>query len=252
MPPADFDFCSPSPDARACRRAGRCAGFTLIELLVASLIAAGIAGATLAALSRAVRARDASESRQSALSAAGFAADRIALDVQNLVYAGDLYDARVLLVDQGNAGDLSSQRDELLVFVHQSRQVRPAADQNEGGAYEVQYRLQNPVEPAAMGYVLWRRADPVPDQTPDGGGVASPVVAGIAALSIDAFDGESWLSSWDSDRDGYPHALRITTMARTIDRGTGRPVELWARRTIAIDRPPQPYATPQAASGGAS
>lgn len=219
--------------------------FGLIELIVATLIAAAIAGAVTVSLSQALRARASSEARREAFARAAAAADRIALDVQNLVRSGDLYDARVLLVDSEGA-DVAGQRDEVLLFSNSPRQARPVSEQNEGGAYEVQYRLETPPDPNASGYVLWRRADPVPDKTPGGGGIATPIVRGIAALSIEAFDGKSWLPSWDSDRDGYPHALRITTLARSDG---GKRAEAAARRTIAVDRVPLPYAT--ASTGGA-
>lgn len=229
------------------------AAFTLIELLLAALLAAGIAGAIAVSLSQALRARAASESRGDAFSRASAAVDRIALDIQNLVRTGDLFDARVLLVEGGvgqSSDPRSTQRDELLLFSFSPRPARPLSDQNEGAVYEVQYRLQTPPDPAAAAYVLWRRADPVPDDTPDGGGVASPIVRGIASLSIEAFDGSGWHDDWDSDRDGYPHALRITVLARSDDRI--RPVEAFARRTIAIDRTPTPYATVSAQAEGTS
>ncbi len=221
-------------------------GFTLIELLLATLIAAGIAGAVTVSLSQALRARTNSEGRQEAFARAAAAVDRIALDAQNLVRSGDLYDARVLLVDSEGA-DPASQHDELLLFSTSPRQSRAASEQNEGDAYEVQYRLQTPADSSAPGYILWRRADPFPDETPDGGGVATPIVRGIVALAIEAFDGESWFATWDSDRDGYPHALRITAMARG---GAEKPVEAAARRTVAVDRVPIPYATAATTSGG--
>lgn len=221
------------------RAAGIRPAFSLIELIVATLIAAAIAGAVTVSLSQALRARTSSEARQEAFARAAAVVDRVALDAQNLVRSGDLFDARVLLVDSEGA-DLAGQHDEVLFFSHSSRQARPVSEQNEGGAYEVQYRLESSPDPAAKGYVLWRRADPVPDETPDGGGIATPIVQGVTALSIEAFDGTSWLPSWDSDRDGYPHALRITALALSDGE---RHAESAARRTVAIDRVPIPYAT---------
>lgn len=220
-------------------------GFTLIELILATLMAAGIAAAVMVSLSQALRARAAGESRQQAFARASAAADRIALDALNLVRSADLYDVRVLLVD--GEGDAGADRDEVLFFSQVSRSARVASEQNEGGVHEVQYRLETPPDPAASGYVLWRRADPVPDVTPDGGGIASPIVQGIVAVMIDAFDGENWHEEWDSDRDGLPHALRITTLARSEG---DRPAEAYSRRTVSIDRVPAPVATVSSAGGG--
>lgn len=225
--------------------AGARRGFTLIELLVAALITAMIAGATTVAIAQSLRAREGSSARQEAMSRADAAASRIADDVQNLVRSGDLFDARVLLVD-GRTGDVA--HDELLLFVGSTRQARSVSDQAEGGAYEAQYRLMAPPWSDARAYILWRRVDPVPDEVADGGGIASPIVEGVASLSIEAFDGESWHTEWDSDRDGYPHALRIAATARADDRA----VFTTARRVIGIDRTPIPYATTEQASASAT
>jgi type II secretion system protein J len=211
--------------------------FTLIEVLVAVLITAGIAGASAVAVSRALKSQEVARARQESFARAALAVDAVAADVQNLVRSGDLYDARVLIVDSSLS--TGSARDEMLLFSRNSRPVRPSGEQNEADAYEVQYRLEAPPDIAATGYVLWRRADPVPDEVPDGGGIAAPLASGITALSIQAFDGASWLDSWDSDRDGYPHAIRITAGA-SDGRGQRESV---ARRTIAVDRTPIPYAT---------
>lgn len=222
-------------------------GFTLLEVLVAALITAGIAGATATAVSQALRARESSSARQQAATRAATACDLVARDALNLIRSGDLYDARILLVDGELQGGAS--RDELLLFAHASRQTRSATDQNEGSACEVQYRLETPPESLlASGYILWRRSDPVPDEVPDGGGVATPVAMGITSLAIEVFDGSAWLDEWDSDSEGYPYALRITAQARD-DSGKR---EAASRRTVALDRTPKPYATVESASGAAS
>ena len=192
-------------------------GFTLIELLVAMFIVAGIGGAASVAVSQALKARAGSEAREEAARRASAAAGRVAADMHNLVRAGDLFDARVLLVSAEADG---AARDELLLFAHSALPARAQGEQSgggEGGVYEVQYRVEPAPahRPRGGPGVLWRRIDPVPDEVTDGGGVAEPLVEGIVALSIEAFDGESWYADWDSDRDGYPHALRVTVTARS-------------------------------------
>jgi len=226
-------------------------GFTLIELLLAAFIIAGLAAATGSAISQSLRAQSSSRARQEAMSRASAAAELIARDVQNVIRDGDLYDALLRITDGGTDRYPS---DELLLFASASRPARSYADQNEGGVYEVQVRLRPP-EFAALsgtrteappGNVLWRRLDPIPDEVVDGGGVAFAVADGIAALSIEGFDGESWYPSWDSDRDGYPHAVRITVTA-LARAGTGRTREAVARKVVAIDRVPIPFVTVEAA-----
>jgi prepilin-type N-terminal cleavage/methylation domain-containing protein len=221
-------------------------GFTLVEVLVAVVIAAAIAGAATIALFQALRAQTASQTRQQARARADAVASRMALDLENLLRDGDLYNARVLITSGGTA---SGPRDELLVFASSATSVRTSNVQNEGGRYEIQYRLLDPpvlsggerrriVPGAPASLVLWRRVDPIPDEVPDGGGVVFPVGEGIISLSVEGFDGEAWQESWDSDRDGLPHAVRVRvrSMADADPRRTAAAV-----RVVAIDRVPLPY-----------
>jgi type II secretion system protein J len=215
-------------------------GFTLVELIVATVVIAGIASAVTVSISQSLRAKSNSGSRSSAMLRADAAAGRIALDVQNVVREGDLYLARVLVIDKERDG---LARDEILVFTGSTELARPTSSEPEGGAYEVQYRVgeeagsRGRTRAGEVETMLWRRVDPIPDEMTLGGGVAFPVVEGIIALSIEAFDGEAWAGEWDSDRDGYPHAVRLTVVARSED---GRRTET-VRRVVAIDRVPLVY-----------
>lgn len=217
------------------------AGFSLVELIVAAIIVAGLTAAVSTAISQTLKARSASDARQAARIRADAAVSRIALDVHDAVREGDLFHARILLTDGAASG---AARDELLVFARSTRSARPNTALPEGAEFEVQYRLATDAlgaraaaPQATPGLTLWRRVDPVPDDTPDGGGVVSPVVQGVVSLSIEAFDSESWRTSWDSDRDGYPHALRIVATATSDNQR----VSITARRVVALDRTPIPY-----------
>lgn len=223
----------------------RARGFTLIELLVGVLVTAGICGATTVALSQALKARSNSESRRQAFSRASAAADRLALDLKNTVRDGDLYNCRVVIAD-GGQGESAS--DQLLLFTRSLQPTRSVASIPEGDRFEVQYRVQPDTRPAtkapARGAapgtgVLWRRVDPVPDDVPDGGGVAFPLVERVAGVSIEAFDSKGWYPSWDSDRDGLPHAVKVTVWATSEDGSQRAP----ARRVVALDRVPVPFVT---------
>lgn len=210
-------------------------GFTLVELIVAGVIIAGITAAVSTALSMALRAQRMSQTRQEALMRADAAAVRIARDLKNIVRDGDLYYARVAILDQERDGRA---RDEMLVYSRSTEVVRPLGDGAEGGEFEVQYRLMDSAgREGRAGGVLFRRVDPVPDLVPSGGGVVFPVVEGVLSLSLEAFDGNEWRTEWESDRDGYPHAVRVTVSAAS-DNGS---VVEFARRTVAIPRVPLPY-----------
>ncbi len=222
-------------------------GFTLIEVMVAVTIAAGVAAATTVAISRAADARDAARARQQAHSRADVAAERIALDVACSLRDGDLYFARVAVLD---ASAKDHPRDVLLLYNKSLRDgAWEAGDLPEGCEYEVQYRLEASVKPTGLGRkralftdvqpaTLWRRLDPVPDEMPEGGGVAFPLVDSLTSLSFEAFDGDRWFDIWDSDFDGYPHAVRVVVEAVSDDLRQ----QATARRVIALDRIPLPYA----------
>ncbi|MCA9282467.1 MAG: prepilin-type N-terminal cleavage/methylation domain-containing protein [Phycisphaeraceae bacterium] len=224
---------APQPTRRA---------FTLIELMVAVIITAAVAGGCVIALSQSMDARTRSHARQQARSRAETAAGVMARDIANAIRSGDMFDAQVFITDLTVDG---SARDEILLFSRSDRRVRSATNEPESGEYEVQYRVVGRVERDESGvgrgnaFSLWRRMDPVPDEWFDSGGVATAIGDGVVELSISAFDGEGWYSSWNSDQDGYPHAIRIDLRARDE---TGR-YTADTRRVIALDRTPPPYAT---------
>lgn len=233
-------------------RAGPRRAFTLVELIVAAVIVAFIAAATTASLSQAVRARDGAGARSSAHARAWAAADRIARDVELAVRDAEPLHVRIAVFDGSSA---AGPADSVLLFSRTTRRIRSELavgtnDPPEGASAEVQYRLEpDPMRRAAGGAqmsVLWRRADPVPDEVPDGGGVAEPVATGILSLSIEAADEAQWHEQWDSDYSGYPHAVRITVVA-SDDRSRSAAA---ARRTVALDRTPLPAASADTAETG--
>ncbi|MBL0926990.1 MAG: prepilin-type N-terminal cleavage/methylation domain-containing protein [Phycisphaerales bacterium] len=215
-------------------------GFSLIELIVAVILIAMIAGATSIAVSQALRAKASSEARQLAFSRAGSAVARVAVDLGNALRSGNLEQSMVRVTGSEAGG---RRRSGVLVVARNATPVRPTLSQPDGGTAEFQYRVQDDpapaptVAPGSGAGILWRRVDPVPDENPDGGGVAFPVVDGIVAFEVDAFDGSAWISSWESDRDGYPRALRVTVTAV----GDRPGVTATAQKVVALDRVPLPY-----------
>lgn len=217
-----FKFLRSSPGRRA---------FTAAELIVGIVIIAMIATSTTTVMSRLVASREAAASNRQAFARASDAASRMALDLSNAVRDADLAQCKIQVIDSGASGRA---RDELLVLMRSLRGVRGTSlrgSASEGDEFEAQYRL---VQGDGGTLDLWRRVDPALDETVDGGGVASPVVAGLTSLAIDAFDGTKWYSAWDSDSDGLPHAVRLTVTARSDNART----ETTVRRVVAIDRVP--------------
>lgn len=217
-------------------------GFTLVELIVSTIMLSVIVGATTLVVFQSLRSRDAARAAGEAFSRAQVAARRVAADAQNALRDTDLLKGKVQ-VTAGGVGGTSG----LLLLTHQQRPVRTGYDVPEGEEYEVQYRLEPATLRAASAdsrlaqYTLWRRADPNLDDTVDGGGVAAAVVDGVTALTVEAYDGQKWLTTWDSDADGYPFALRVTISA--CDEA-GKRVST-ARRVVAIDRTPLPLPAPE-------
>jgi len=221
--------------------------FTLAELIVSAVILTMVVGATTIAVSQIMRSRDKATASGEAFSRAQLAAQRIATDAGSALRDADLNYGKVTITRGGPAGKTAQ---GLLIFAHQNRPVRGGgeagvpADSPESDEYEVQFRLEP--APAMKGsaislFTLWRRADPVPDDYFDGGGIAAPVVDGLTSLTIDAYDGTSWKPDWDSDVDGYPHALRIVVSA-SDDNGKRTAT---ARRVVAFDRTPVPLPEPE-------
>lgn len=204
--------------------------FTLVEVIVSVVITAIIAGATTTIVSNILRSRDASSSLELAMRRAHSAADAIASDLPTIARESELFFSRLQIV---SAGVGAADRDELLFIARQVRRVRALEDSPEGGDFEIAYKLLDDRNGTPE---LWRRVDPALDEDQDAGGVVSRIASNVRFLRLEASDGESWYDEWDSDYDGYPHAIRITVGA-TDDEGKRLTV---ARRIVAIDRVPLP------------
>jgi hypothetical protein len=188
--------------------------FTLAELVVAGLIAAIVVGAVGASLSQLARTRTVARVRLDSHLRTSMALDRIRREVQAAIRSDDLFDSRLMIVDDtvsAPVGDLD--RDELLVFNTKVRPVRERTYSGDGQEWETHLR----VEEDEIGSALWMRTDAVPDDVDRGGGMAEPIMSGIIGVKFEAYDGAMWRDEWDSDIDGMPWAVRVTIS------GTGRP-----------------------------
>jgi uncharacterized membrane protein YgcG len=213
-------------------------GFTLVELIVAGVVGVIVVGAVTISLSKIGKGREIATRRLDAHVRATLALDAVRRDVASVIRSGDLFDTRLVILDgavSSRLGDLD--RDELLVFSNRLITARaPDKYQGEGSEYETQVRVMDD----ELGSALWTRRDPVPDRNPDAGGVAIPLVDGVVAIQLEAYDGESWYPDWDSDVYGMPWAVRasVTAVGRKNeeDAYSGTEAVVTLRTTVAIDR----------------
>ncbi|HAC08738.1 MAG TPA: hypothetical protein DCG14_03695 [Phycisphaerales bacterium] len=223
-------------------------GFTLIELVLAGVIAALVLVTIVSTLSQVGRARTISRVRLQAYLRADSALDAVRRDLSSILRDADLFHTRVLLYDGGRTMRLGSRmdldRDEILVFNTRLEPLGEIDYNGEGGEYETQYR----VDEDRYGTTLWQRRDPVPDDIPAGGGVATPMAEGVVGFKIEAYDGLEWYDEWDSDLDGLPWGFRITITASgepggTVERDGNGLVTLQTH--VAVDRIIPPYYEPE-------
>ena len=209
-------------------------GFTLLELMVAGVMASIVLGGVTVSLSQLGSAKSISRQRLDAFSRCDTALRTIRRDVISVLRRDDLFDSRLLIIDdtarfEGREVD----RDGLLLFNNSLRANKDIDFNGEGIESETQYRINDD----EYGVVLWKRRDPILDDNPLGGGVATPLAKGVVSLLLEAYDGESWFSQWDSDELGIPHAIRITIASTgTVDGDDIRPPFVQLRTVVALDR----------------
>ena len=211
--------------------------FTLIELIIAGTIAAMIAGTLAASFSNLGTARESARRRLDAAVRADAALEAMRREIVSVVRTDDLFYTYFFIEDEGGE---DADFDELLLFNTRLRSVRNTANYaGDGQEYETAFRIEQ------MGSdlpTLWRRRDTMPDEFWRGGGQARPVAEGIVSLSIRAWDGDEWLSGWDSDRQGLPLGVEIVITATGAKPGE----DPWdaplvdLRTVVPIDRVPPP------------
>ncbi len=213
----------------------RRSGFTLVEVLVAGVILAFVMGSVSLSLSQLGKAKSSSKQRFDAYHRADVALTALRQNIVATIRSDDLFYTRLLLYDDSMNSDVGEvDRDEILIFTNQLREIYPSDYAGEGCEYETQFRIEDD----EYGPVLWQRRDAVPEEFPLGGGLIKPVVEGVVSLSIEVYDGEQWQVSWDSDIDGLPYAVRITVMAsghRELDDLPTAPLATM-RTVVALDR----------------
>lgn len=235
-----------APDRRIARRSG----FTLVELLLAGVIAALVLVAVVTTLSQIGRAREVSRSRLMSHLRADAAIESLRRDMASILRDADLFHTRVLLYDgsstiSGGGRLMTVGRDELLIFNGRLEPLGEIDYNGEGGEYETQFR----VDEDDYGAALWQRRDPVPDEWPDGGGVATPIAEGIVGIDIMAYDGQDWYEDWDSDIDGLPWGFKIEVTSIGTESGSLDDIDprtvVVLRTHVSVDRIVPPYVEPE-------
>ena len=209
-------------------------GFTLIELLVAGMMATIVLGTITLSLSQLGSSKSISRQRLEAHSRCDLAMRTIRKDIITTLRRGDLFYTRVLITDATHRfdGEIVN-NDELLLFDGSLRANKEIDFNGEGMEYETQFRIESHDE---FGTALWKRRDAILDDNPIGGGMATPISTGVIALELEAFDGTSWFSSWDTDDNGMPHAIRITVTTSGMNSVDEESPLVTLRTVVPIDR----------------
>ena len=218
--------------------------------MLAGAIAALVLVTVVVTLSQIGKARSISRGRLLSNLRATTALEEIRRDLSSLIRDADLFNSRILLYSDSATvkvedDRLDVPRDEILVFNTRLEPLGEIEYNGEGGEYETQYRI----DIDQFGAALWQRRDAVPDEFPDGGGLATPIAEGVIGLEIRAYDGQEWFDDWDSDIDGYPWGFQITVTAIGTEEGdlTGIDGRMMTtlRTHVSVDRIIPPYVEPE-------
>ena len=212
-------------------------GFTLLELMIAGVMAAIVLGGITVSLSQLGLSKAISRQRLDAFSRCDTALRTIRRDIISVLRRDDLFDTRLKIIhNTSRFNGREVDRDELLVFNSSLRANKEIDFNGEGVEYETQYRIDDD----EFGVVLWKRRDPILDDNPLGGGIATPLGEGVVSLQLEAYDGDNWVPQWDSDEFGIPHAIRITIVATGMVDGDDFYIDLLfyhrqLKRLVAIE-----------------
>ncbi len=215
-------------------------GFTLVEIIVAGIIMALLFAAITVSMGQVISSRNISKNRMEAFVRADAAMQSIRSDIASILRRNDLFQTWLKIEDDTYRLDGTElNQDWILLFNNHLRAIRGIDYNGEGIEYESSWQIIMDED----GPVLWQRRDAMPDTYPEAGGVITPKVEGILELEIEAWNGDQWLTTWDSDYDGMPYGLRISITASGARPGEN-PLDsplAFLRTIIPIDRAPLPY-----------
>ena len=195
-----------------------------------------IAGTLAASFSNLGTARESARRRLDAAVRADAALEAMRREIVSVVRTDDLFYTYFFIEDEGGE---DADFDELLLFNTRLRSVRNTANYaGDGQEYETAFRIEQMGATSPPCGVV---ETPCPMNF-GGAEVARPVAEGIVSLSIRAWDGDEWLSGWDSDRQGLPLGVEIVITATGAKPGE----DPWdaplvdLRTVVPIDRVPPP------------
>jgi hypothetical protein len=211
-----------------------------VEIIVAGVIMALLFATIAISMGQLANARNNSRARMDAFMRADSALRLIRADLASLLRRHDLFQTWINIRDDSfNVDNVEFDRDWIVVFNNHLRAIRSIEYNGEGLEYESSWQVIEDED----GPVLWHRRDAMPDTYPQAGGVATPVIEGLLEINIEAFDGEQWMTEWDSDYDGIPRGFRIrvtATGARPGEPPLSAPLAT-LRTIVSVDRAPLPY-----------
>lgn len=161
-------------------------GFTLLEVVVSLALLALVLTLVQGTYSGAVRSRDRASRETAEMHQAGLVLDRLANELAGALTSQGRATLTPFLVEP------DVEESAVLTF---TTRLQPIPGLRPGGPAELQYALEADEDGVPR---LVRREEPDPDEDPEDGGVAYPVLEEVLRFRVLCYDGEEWVESWDS------------------------------------------------------
>lgn len=205
---------------------GRSAGFTLLELLLAIIILATLLAALTGVLASTFRARERVNTIIDESLARSLVIHGIERDLVHMVVPAGTLAGPMLGESEGEMGGKRSDRLEFYTASGELEDGEPWGD-----VRKVEYHLEQPEDAAeSEGAALMRAVTlnllPSTEEEPGG----DVVLRNASGLTIQYFDGDTWLDSWDSTAlDNAPPqavSMRIDFQPEQEGQAAARPLEI--------------------------
>nr|WP_281173814.1 type II secretion system protein GspJ [Deferrisoma camini] len=161
-------------------------GFTLIEVVVTLALLALVLSLVQGTYSGAVRSRDRSSQATAEVHQAALVLDRMATEISGALVSASRATATGFVVEPDADGNAT------LTF---TTRLAPIPGLRPGGPVELRYNLEADDDGVLR---LVRREEADPDEDPEEGGLAYPVLENVLRFQVLCYDGTEWAESWDS------------------------------------------------------